>query len=161
QPFRSTIARASRTGLPCRTRSSQNSCSPSGAGGVLLRASSTLDDGHDRLDLFPDGGPHFVTGVVHLGPILLPHIPYLGLLLVGQPQVLQTCDPARRAVAHALLAFVLQLRELGLLLLAEHVPDLFHLFPHESADILADGGQLLFLAVVQRKGFKEFLALLS
>src|SRR6516225_856693 len=82
------------------------------------RAPSTLDDGHDRLHLLPDSAPQLVAGLMHLGAVLLADVPDLGLLILGEVQLLEVGDPVRPPVTRAIRALVLQLLQFLLLLRA-------------------------------------------
>src|SRR5262249_52470141 len=91
---------------------------------LLFLAASCLEGSHAHLPLFPGRGAQFIARLLNLGPILLPDVRELGLLLVGKIQVLEVCNPMGHPVAHLLLALVLQLLELFLLPGGEHVPNL-------------------------------------
>src|SRR5262249_7422926 len=69
---------------------------------LLSLAPSSLYDSQNRCDLFPGGGPQLVASLVNLGPVLLPDVLDLGLLLVSQVQVLEVRNSAGPFVAHAL-----------------------------------------------------------
>ena len=51
------------------------------------------EDRPDLLHLFLDDGGQLLAGLLHLGPVLLADVRDLGLLLVGQVQVLDAARP--------------------------------------------------------------------
>src|SRR6516225_3835052 len=73
---------------------------------------SALDDGHDRLHFFPDGGAQPVAGLLHPRTVLLADLRDLALLVAAQVQFLEVRDRMGLPVADILPAFVLELLEL-------------------------------------------------
>src|SRR5262249_38054884 len=80
--------------------------------GILSPAPSRLDDAHDLLQLFPDRAAQLVAGLLHLGTELLADVRELGLLVVGQVQVLEVGGHVGHPVTDVLPALVLQVLQL-------------------------------------------------
>src|SRR5262249_35253136 len=137
--------------MPCALTSPPG-LAPGPVRGVVARAGSTLDDVQDRLHLFPDDAAELVPGLLNLRAELLPDLPDLGLLLLGQGQLPHVRDAVSPPVTDAVPGLVLELRELLPLRLGQHLPHLLQLFPDEGGDLLADGLDLLLLVVSEFEG---------
>src|SRR5262249_10881575 len=122
--------------------------------GELFLAASSLDGSHDHLHLFPESDTQLMARLRNPGPVLLPALRALALLLVGQVKVLGVRDAMRQPIAYLLLALLLQVLELLLLSCAEDVADLLHLFPDGAPRLLGDGRHLFLLLVRELERFQ-------